>query len=226
MEGLTQSHIMFKQNMLFKQKLLSCEPIYLSRLSWTSGTDVQSFGHLFLIATLESATAKRLPITSGAHCLHKKLWLPILPIGFPGTCFLTFLKMSFAVWLVSDFVSTPIALKPQLGVQPLPLLATYVRLMMMSRMKNMFSFPALNGFLSAGSVRSYFHRPDQKELLAMTSRLSSQTTWLKAKSYFLIKSNQDRMCLLFYTTNSTFSLVTLLFYFAHLPHTLWHTFGI
>jgi hypothetical protein len=35
------------------------------------------------------------------------------------------------VWLVSDFVSTPIALKPQLGVQPLPLLATYVRLMMM-----------------------------------------------------------------------------------------------
>jgi len=34
---------------------------------------------------LESTTAKRLLITSGAHCLHKELWLPILPIGFPGT---------------------------------------------------------------------------------------------------------------------------------------------
>jgi hypothetical protein len=44
--------------------------------------------------------------------------------------------------IVSDFVSPPFALKPQLGIPPLPLHATYVRLMMMSRMKNMFSFPA------------------------------------------------------------------------------------
>ena len=50
-------------------------------------------------------------ITSGAHCLHKEIWLPILLIGFPDTCFLTFLEMSFTVWLVSDFVSTPFALK-------------------------------------------------------------------------------------------------------------------
>jgi hypothetical protein len=40
--------------------------------------------------------------------------------------------MSSAVWLVSDFVSTPFALKQQLGIPPLPLLATCVRLMMMS----------------------------------------------------------------------------------------------
>jgi hypothetical protein len=50
--------------------------------------------------------------------------------------------MSFAVWLVLDFASTPFALKPQLGTPPLPLLATYVRLMIMSRMKIMFSSTA------------------------------------------------------------------------------------
>ena len=123
-------------------------------LSWTVGTDIYSFGHLSLIATLESATAKRLLITSGAHCLHNELWLPILPIGFPGTCFLTFLEMSFAVWLVSDFASTPFALKLQLEIPPLPLLATYVRLMIMSRKKSMFSFTActLKWFLSAEST--------------------------------------------------------------------------
>ena len=62
-------------------------------------------------------------ITSGAHYLHKELWLAILLIGFPDTCFLTFLKMS--VWLVSDFVSTPFTLKQQLGIPPLPLLAIH-----------------------------------------------------------------------------------------------------
>jgi hypothetical protein len=70
--------------------------------------------------------------------------------------------MSFAVWLVSDFVFTPFALKQQLGIPPLPLLATCVRLIMMSRMKNMFSFTArtLRWLLSAGSARSYFHKQD------------------------------------------------------------------
>jgi len=91
------------------------------------------------MVTLESATAKRLLITSGTRCLHKKLWSPILLIGFPDTSFLTFLEMPFAVWLVSDFVSTPFALKQQFVFPPLPLLATCVRLMMMSRMKHMFS---------------------------------------------------------------------------------------
>jgi hypothetical protein len=47
--------------------------------------------------------------------------------------------MSITVWLVSDdFVSTPFALKQQLEIPSLPLLATCVRLMMMSRMKNWF----------------------------------------------------------------------------------------
>ena len=108
------------------------------------------------MATLldESATAKRLFITSGAHCLHKEHLIPILLKGCPDTCFLTFLEMSFAVWLVSDFASTPFALKLQLEIPPLPLLATYVRLMIMSRMKSMFSFTActLKWFLSAEST--------------------------------------------------------------------------
>jgi len=83
--------------------------------------------------------------------------------------------MLIAEWLVSDFAFTPLALKLQLGNLPLPLLATYVRLMIISRMKrSMFSFTArtLRWFLSAGSMRSYFHR-------------------------------QDRMCLLFYTRKTT-----------------------
>ena len=98
--------------------------------------------NLSLIATLESATAKRLFITSGAHCLHKELWLPILPISFPGTCLLTSFEMLIAEWLVSDFAFTPLALKLQLGILPLPLRATYVRLILISMMKSMFSFTA------------------------------------------------------------------------------------
>jgi hypothetical protein len=74
------------------------------------------------MTTLENAIAKRLLTTSGAHCLHKELWLPILLVGFPDTCFLTFLEMSFTVWLVSDFVSTPFALKQQLGIYLFPYL--------------------------------------------------------------------------------------------------------
>jgi len=85
------------------------------------------------------------------------------PLRLPDTCFLTFLEMSFAVLLVSDFVSTPIALKQQFGFPPLPLLATCGRLMM----RNMFSFTArtLRWFLSAGSTRSYFHRQDPSAFL-------------------------------------------------------------
>jgi hypothetical protein len=123
--------------------------------------------------------------------------LPILLMGFSsGTCFLTFLKISFAVWLVSDFVSTPFALKPQLGISPLPLLATYVRLMMMSRLKNMFYFTArfLRWFLSAGSTRSYFsqtgfsaflRQENNKKLhepILLYEQASSHTSHLKACS--------------------------------------------
>ena len=59
------------------------------------------------------------------------------------------------------------ALKPQLEIPPLPLLATCVRLMM-SRMKRMFSFTActLSWFLSARSTRSYFHRQDSQDVSA------------------------------------------------------------
>ena len=169
---------------------------------WPQGqTSRVRFGHLSPIATLESATAKRLLIISGAHCLHKELWLPILPICFLGTCFLTFLAMLSAVWLVWDFASTPSALKPQLEILPFSLLATYVRLMIMSRMKSMFSFTArtLRWFLSAGSTAgSYFHRQDRRsfytrkttliffihELIWLYEQASSYTSWLKA--FFLV----------------------------------------
>jgi hypothetical protein len=84
---------------------------------------------------------------------------------------------------------------------PLPLLATYVRLMIMSRMKSMFSFTArtLRWFLSAGSTAgSYFHRQDRRsfytrkttliffihELIWLYEQASSYTSWLKA--FFLV----------------------------------------
>jgi len=136
MEGLTQSY-------MFNKKLLNCEPIDLSRFVFDLRDRHLEFWTLFSDGH-ESATAKRLLITSGAHCLHKELCLPILLIGCPDTCFLTFLEMSFAVWLVSNFVSAPFELKQQLGIPPLPLIATCVRLMTMSRMKKHVLFHCTN----------------------------------------------------------------------------------
>jgi len=132
-------------------------------------------------------------LSSGvSHWTYK---LPIFPIGFPGTCFLTFLEMWSAVWLISDFASTPFALKSQLGILPLPLLAIYVRLMIISRMKSMFSFTActLRWFLSAGSVDSYFHRQGRMRLLSYTRKTTDSffqpwtyfTLWIGEQSYFL-----------------------------------------
>ena len=143
------------------KKSLNCEPIDLSRFVVNHRERHLEFWTPFSKSHPRGRNSKTLT-TSGAHCLHKELWLPILLVGFPGTCFLTFLEMSFAVWLVSDFAPTPFALKPQLEIPPLPLLATYVRLMIMSRMKSMFSFTActLRWILSAGNTRSYFQRQD------------------------------------------------------------------
>jgi len=106
--------------------------------------------------------------------------------------------LSAVWWLVSDFASTPFALKPQLGILPLPLLAIYVRLMIMSKFKSMFSFTArtLRWFLSAGSTGSYFHKQD--------------------------------MCLLFYTrktTNSFFSFMNL-FYLMYRPFIVTSPFSV
>jgi hypothetical protein len=71
--------------------------------------------------------------------------------------------MSFAVRLVSDFASTPFAFKPQLGILSLPLLATCVTLMMMFRMKNMFSTArALRWSLSAGSANIIISQTGQE----------------------------------------------------------------
>ena len=74
---------------MFNKKLLNCEPIDLSRFVFDLRDRHLEFWTLFSDGH-ESATAKRLLITSGAHCLHKELWLPILLTGFPGTCFLNF----------------------------------------------------------------------------------------------------------------------------------------
>jgi len=111
MEGLTQSYML-------KQKLLNCEPIDLIRFV----VDLRDSHLEFWTSFSDSATAKRLLIISGAHCLHKELWLPILPIGFPGTCFLTFLEMLSAAWLVSDFASTPFVLNRNLEFYLFPYL--------------------------------------------------------------------------------------------------------
>jgi hypothetical protein len=95
--------------------------------------------------------------------------------------------MSFAVWLVSDFVSTPFALKQQLNIPPLPLLATCVKLMdddVQDEKHAFFHARTLRWFLSAGSTRIIF-----------TDRI--------------------RMCLLFCTRktrNFIFSIINL-FYF-------------
>jgi hypothetical protein len=103
MEGLTQSY-------MIKQKLLICEPIDLNRFVVDLRDRNLEFWTPFSNSHPIERNSKTL-ITSGVHCLHKERCLPILLIGFPGTCFLTSLEMSFTVWLVSDFVSTPFALK-------------------------------------------------------------------------------------------------------------------
>jgi len=68
------------------------------------------------MAAHECTTAKFSPITpDSVHCPQKRLWLLILPTAFPNTCSLTSHEMSFAVLPVSDWVSTPFALRPQHG---------------------------------------------------------------------------------------------------------------
>ena len=122
MEGLTQSY-------MIKQKLLICEPIDLNRFVVDLRDRNLEFWTPFSNSHPIERNSKTL-ITSGAQCLHKELWLPILLIGFLDTYFLTFLKMSFTVWwLVSDIVSTSFALNQRLEIPPFPLLATCVRLM-------------------------------------------------------------------------------------------------
>ena len=81
-------------------------------------------------------------------CLYKELWLPILPIGFPGTCFLTFLAMSdicsaahfrlrvHALHFETATWNSTSLRQRHIPLPYLPLLVTmsYVRPMMMSRM--------------------------------------------------------------------------------------------
>ena len=159
------------------KKSLNCEPIDLSRFVVNHRERHLEFWTPFSKSHPRGRNSKTLT-TSGAHCLHKELWLPILLVGFPGTCFLTFLEMSFAEWLASDFVSTPFTLthsETAIWNSNSCLFATYVRLIMISRMKSMFSFTArsLRWFLSAGSARSYFCRQDTRMCLLFTPGTNS-----------------------------------------------------
>jgi hypothetical protein len=63
--------------------------------------------------------------------------------------------MSSLVQLVSNFVSTPFALKKQLRIPPPPLLVTCVRLMMMFRMKDMLLLHAPSDGFSLQEVRIF-----------------------------------------------------------------------
>ena len=65
----------------------------------------------FLNSSERDTTAIALPITNGVLFLPKGLWPLIRLTSFPNTCFSTCLVMSFAVQLVSDFVSTPYVLR-------------------------------------------------------------------------------------------------------------------
>ena len=114
------------------------------------------------------------------------------PYRLSDTCFLTFLKMSFAVWLVSDFVSTPFALKPRGTIwistsSPTCDLCEAERLTMMSRMESMFCFTArtLRWLLSTGSTLSYFHRQDRTCLLFYTWKKKKQTPFFIHKLILL-----------------------------------------
>jgi len=116
----------------FKQKLCNCEPIDLFQFA----VDLRD-RHLEFWQVLDTffwwppkrAQQQNTDLSPVVRTACIKIWLSYLLIGFLDTCFLSFLNMSSAVWLVSDFVSTPSALKQQLGIPTLPLLATCVRLM-------------------------------------------------------------------------------------------------
>ena len=87
MEGLTQSYI-------FKQKLLNCEPIDLSRFVM----DLKDRHLKFLTAQQQNVTCHQWCAMPAQRAL-----ITHLLIGFPDTCFLTFLKMSFAVAVAGSF---------------------------------------------------------------------------------------------------------------------------
>jgi hypothetical protein len=89
---------------------------------------------------------------------------------------LTFLEMSFAVWLVIDIVSTPFALKQQLGTPPLPLLATCVRLMMVSRMKIFFHCTHHQMVSLRRKYAFLFSQTKPYELIILHEQASSHTS--------------------------------------------------
>ena len=144
---------------------------------------------------LESVTAKRLLVTSGAHYQNKELLLPILPTGFPGICFLTFLEMSFAVCLFQTSRQHPSCWNRNLEFYLFP----YLRLeaddnvqdekhvlfhcthpqMVSLRRKYAFLFSQTGSvcFSTAGNNKLYHFL---HELILLYEQASSHTSWLKA----------------------------------------------
>jgi len=114
------------------------------------------------------------------------------------TCFLTFLEMLSAVWLISDFTSTPFALKLQLEILPLSPLATYVWLMIMSRIKSCspslhapsdgFTPQEVRTFLisqTGQDVSAFLHQENNRLLFLFINLF---TLWTGEQSYFLTES--------------------------------------
>jgi len=179
MEGLTQSY-------MFKQKLLNCEPIDLSRFVvdlrgrhlefWTPFSD----GHpreaqqrnAYLSPVMRAACTK-----SSGH--------PSSLLASPHTCFLTFHEMWFAAWLVSDCVFTPFALKQQLKISLFHL------------------FPYLQ------LVWGWWWCPGWKacSLSLQAPQMVSLCRSVRSYSYKQEYAFLQRMCLLFHTRKTTNSFV-------------------
>ena len=132
------------QGCMVKEKLRNCESIDLCKLCKPCESidlsrfvvDSWSFRHPILTAAHESTTAKFSLTTDGVHCPPKRLWLLFLPTTLANFS-LTSHEMPFAVFPVSDCVSTPFALRPQCGTPDPPPPVICVKLMMMSKMNSM-----------------------------------------------------------------------------------------
>jgi hypothetical protein len=123
MDGLTQSCI-------FKQKLQNCKPIDLSRFVvdlreryleyWTPHSETHPREHNSKRFTYHQCSSY---LKGSGHSFALYL------ISFPNTSFSICLVMSFAVQLVSDFVSTPYVLRQQHGIKVISPPVTCVKLM-------------------------------------------------------------------------------------------------
>ena len=115
---------------IFKQRLQNCEPIDLSRFVidlkerhleyWTPHSETHPREHNSKRFTYHQCSSY---LKGSGHSFALYL------ISFPNTSFSICLVMSFAVQLVSDFVSTPYVLRQQHGIKVISPPVTCVKLM-------------------------------------------------------------------------------------------------